>query len=217
VKRHAEGALKRGIAFVYYRLLQRLTDVDIPADTGDFCLMDRRVVDLLNQMPERNRYLRGLRAWLGFRQTAVPFERPPRYAGEPKYTFWKSLALGINGIVSFSKVPLRIATYLGLVASGFSVVLIAWAVYQRLVGGDTVRGWASTLVVVLLLGGAQLLMIGVVGEYLSRIYDEVKQRPMYVIGTVRGFDGQSAGRDAYVTSDVPRPGALTGSDTSFER
>jgi polyisoprenyl-phosphate glycosyltransferase len=198
VKRRAESAFKRGVAFAYYRLLQRLTDVEIPADTGDFCLMDRRVVDLLNRMPERNRYLRGLRAWLGFRQTAVPFERPPRYAGEPKYTFWKSLALGINGIVSFSKVPLRVATYLGLIASAISLVLTGWAVYQRVIGGATVRGWASTLVVILLLGGAQLLMIGVVGEYLSRIYDEVKQRPMYVIAQLRGFDTG----DDYVTTDA---------------
>jgi dolichol-phosphate mannosyltransferase len=212
VKRHAEGVFKRGVAFIYYRLLQRLTDVDIPADTGDFCLMDRRVVDLLNRMPERNRYLRGLRAWLGFRQTAVQFERPPRYAGEPKYTFWKSLALGVNGIVAFSKVPLRLATYLGVVASATSIVLAAWAFYQRLVGGDTVRGWASTLVVILLLGGAQLLMIGVVGEYLSRIYDEVKQRPMYVIGELRGFDGP----DDYVSSTAA---SATGarSEPSFDR
>jgi dolichol-phosphate mannosyltransferase len=188
VKRHAEGPLKRGIAYVYYRLLRRLTDVDIPTDTGDFCLMDRRVVDMLNRMPERNRYLRGLRAWLGFRQTAVEFERPPRYAGEPKYTFWKSLGLGVNGIVGFSKVPLRFATYLGIVVSAFSVVLAAWATYQRIVGGDTVRGWASTVVIMLFLGGVQLLMIGIVGEYLSRIYDEVKQRPLYVISGLRGFD-----------------------------
>ena len=190
VKRHAEGVLKRAIAFTYYRILRRLTDVDIPTDTGDFCLMDRRVVDLLNKMPERNRYLRGLRAWLGFRQTAVQFERPPRFAGEPKYTFWKSLALGVNGIVSFSKMPLRFATYLGMIASALSIVVTGWAFYQRLIGGDTVRGWASTLVVILMLGGVQLLMIGVVGEYLSRIYDEVKQRPMYVIGELRGFEDE---------------------------
>ena len=188
VKRHGEGPLKRAIAFAYYRLLRRMTDVDMPADTGDFCLMDRRVVDLLNRMPERNRYLRGLRAWLGFRQASVAFERPPRQAGEPKYTFWKSLALGVNGVVGFSKVPLRFATYLGLVVSAVSAVLTVWAFYQRLVGGDTVRGWASTMVVMLMLGGVQLLMIGVVGEYLSRIYDEVKQRPMFVIDEVRGFD-----------------------------
>jgi len=211
VKRHAEGPLKRGIAFMYYRLLQRLTDVTIPADTGDFCLMDRRVVELLNKMPERNRYLRGLRAWLGFRQTAVPFERPPRYAGEPKYTFWKSLALGINGIVAFSKVPLRFATWLGLTASGLSVALTVWAVYQRLVGGDTVRGWASTLVVILMLGGVQLLMIGIVGEYLSRIYDEVKQRPMYVIGELRGFGAPGD----YVSSDASRSAAAL-SEPSFD-
>ena len=213
VKRHAEGPLKRGIAYVYYRVLQRLTDVTIPADTGDFCLMDRRVVDLLNRMPERNRYLRGLRAWLGFRQTAVKFERPPRYAGEPKYTFWKSFALGINGIVAFSKVPLRFATYLGMLASALSIVLTLWAVYQRLIGGDTVRGWASTLVVILLLGGAQLLMIGVVGEYLSRIYDEVKQRPMYVIGELRGFDRPTD----YVSSETARSNAVARSEPSFDR
>ena len=213
IKRHAEGPLKRGIAFAYYRLLQRLTDVDIPADTGDFCLMDRRVVDLLNRMPERNRYLRGLRAWLGFRQTAVQFERPPRYAGEPKYTFWKSLALGINGIVGFSKVPLRFATYLGMLVSAVSLVLTVWAVYQRLVGADTVRGWASTLVVILLLGGVQLLMIGVVGEYLSRIYDEVKQRPMYVIGDLRGFDEPTD----YVSTAPPRAPATEVSDPSMHR
>ena len=213
IKRHAEGALKRGIAFAYYRLLQRLTDVDIPADTGDFCLMDRRVVDLLNRMPERNRYLRGLRAWLGFKQTAVQFERPPRYAGEPKYTFWKSLALGINGIVGFSKVPLRFATYLGMLVSAVSLVLTGWAVYQRFVGADTVRGWASTLVVILLLGGVQLLMIGVVGEYLSRIYDEVKQRPMYVIGDLRGFDDSTD----YVSTEQARMPAAEVSDPSMHR
>jgi len=188
VKRHGEGPLKRAFAFAYYRLLRRMTDVDIPADTSDFCLMDRRVVDLLNQLPERNRFLRGLRAWLGFRQISVPFERPPRHAGEPKYTFWKSLALGVNGVVAFSKVPLRFATYLGLTVSMGSAVLAAWAFYQRLAGRDTVRGWASTMVVMLFLGGVQLLMIGVVGEYLSRIYDEVKQRPLYIISDLRGFD-----------------------------
>jgi dolichol-phosphate mannosyltransferase len=216
VKRHAEGVLKRGIAFAYYRLLQHLTDVDIPADTGDFCLMDRRVVDLLNRMPERNRYLRGLRAWLGFRQTAVQFERPPRVAGEPKYTFFKSLGLGINGIVAFSRVPLRIATYLGITASAVSIVLTLWAVYQRLVGNDTVRGWASTLVVVLLLGGVQLLMIGILGEYLSRIYDEVKQRPMYVIGELRGFEESRAHPD-YLAHNAPRDVADPHPQPSFDR
>ena len=215
IKRHAEGVVKRAIAFAYYRLLQRLTDVDIPADTGDFCLMDRRVVDLLNRMPERNRYLRGMRAWLGFRQIAVPFERPPRVAGEPKYTFLKSLGLGINGIVGFSRVPLRIATYLGLAASAFSILLTIWAVYQRFVGNDAVRGWASTLVVILLLGGAQLLMIGIVGEYLSRIYDEVKQRPMYVIGDLRGFEG--AGPHDYLTQSASRAAAATSPEPALDQ
>jgi len=134
-----------------------------------------------------------------------------RVAGGAKYTFWKSLALGVNGIVGFSKVPLRFATYLGMIISAVSLVLAGWAVYQRLVGAETVRGWASTLVVILLLGGVQLLMIGVVGEYLSRIYDEVKQRPMYVIGELRGFDesadyfSRDATRDASMAAARSEP------------
>jgi polyisoprenyl-phosphate glycosyltransferase len=184
VKRHQETWFKRAMAFAYYRLLQRLTDVEIPSDTGDFCLMDRKVVDLLNSMPERNRYIRGLRAWIGFRQIAIPFERPPRFAGEVKYTFWKSLGLAVNGIVSFSKVPLRLATYLGLFVSAASFLLAIYFIIEKLRGELPVRGWASTVVIILFLGGIQLLTIGVVGEYLSRIYDEVKKRPMYVVSDV---------------------------------
>jgi glycosyltransferase involved in cell wall biosynthesis len=184
VKRHRETWFKRSMAFAYYRLLQRLTDVEIPSDTGDFCLMDRKVVDLLNSMPERNRYIRGLRAWIGFRQIAIPFERPPRFAGEVKYTFWKSLGLAVNGIVSFSKVPLRLATYLGLFVSAASFLLGIYFIVEKLRGELPVRGWASTVVIILFLGGIQLLTIGVVGEYLSRIYDEVKKRPMYVVSDV---------------------------------
>jgi polyisoprenyl-phosphate glycosyltransferase len=111
-------------AYIFYRLLKQLADVDIPTDTGDFCLMDRKVVDALNSMPERNRYIRGLRAWVGFRQTVLPFEREARYAGEVKYTFRKSLGLAINGLVSFSKVPLRLATYTGLLAAAIALVMV---------------------------------------------------------------------------------------------
>ncbi len=118
-KRKKESWFKRLTAYVFYRLLRQLADVDIPADTGDFCLMDRQVVDVLNSMPERNRYIRGLRAWIGFRQTAVKFERDPRFAGEVKYTFKKSLALAINSLVSFSKIPLRLSTYLGFAAKSY--------------------------------------------------------------------------------------------------
>lgn len=188
-KREREGLAKRGAAFLFYRTLRKITRFEIPADTGDFCLMDRTVVDLLNSMPERNRYVRGLRAWVGFRQTAVPFDRPPRFAGEPKYTFGGSFGLAVNGILALSKFPLRVATYFGLAVSIASFVLGAWYVVQRLSGrADLVRGWASTVVIVLFLGGVQLLTIGIIGEYLSRIYDEVKQRPLYVVRGRSGFE-----------------------------
>ncbi len=130
-QRHREGWFKRFTAYVFYRLLRKLADVDIPTDTGDFCLMDRRVIDILNAMPERNRYLRGLRSWIGFRQTAIPFEREPRFAGEVKYTFRKSFGLAVNGLVSFSKVPLRISTYLGLFAAAIAVLMAILVVYWR--------------------------------------------------------------------------------------
>jgi dolichol-phosphate mannosyltransferase len=185
-RRH-ESALKRGLAYSFYRVLTRLSDVRIPEDTGDFCLMDRVIVDHLNAMPERNRYMRGLRAWLGFRQTAVMFARPPRAAGEPKYTFRKSLSLALSAILGFSKVPLRLGTYLGFVVSGLSFLLALAFIGMRLAGMDVVRGWASTIVLVLFLGGVQLLTLGIIGEYLSRIYDEVKQRPFFVIRRADGF------------------------------
>lgn len=181
VSREREGPLKRGLAWLYYRVLRAVAPVDIPTDTGDFCLMDRKVVDQLIALPERNRYIRGLRAWVGFRQTSVQFERAPRFAGEPKYTFRKSLSLGVNGIISFSKAPLRIATWLGLLVSLMSFVLVVVFVIEKLTRGFEIRGWASTVVIILFLGGVQLLTIGIIGEYLSRIYDEVKQRPLYVV------------------------------------
>jgi dolichol-phosphate mannosyltransferase len=168
-----------------------MTDVDLPTDTGDFCLMDRVVVDLLNRMPERNRYIRGLRAWVGFRQTAVPFERAQRFAGDVKYTFRKSFGLALNGIFSLSKAPLRAATWLGVTISAFSFVMALWALYVRLTGGYTVPGWASIMVIMLFLGGVQLLTIGVIGEYLGRVYDEVKQRPLYVVARVSEAESSS--------------------------
>jgi dolichol-phosphate mannosyltransferase len=180
--RERESVVKRAAAHAFYRVLRRLARPEIPPDTGDFCLMDRRVVDLLNSMPERNRYIRGLRAWVGFRQTAVDFVRPGRFAGEPKYTFRKSLALAINGVVSLSKAPLRIATYMGLIVSFSSFCLaLVFIVEKFTMGSVVVRGWASTVVIVLFLGGVQLLTVGIIGEYISRIYDEVKQRPLFIV------------------------------------
>lgn len=181
--RKRESPVKRLSAFGFHRLLQRIVGFDIPADTGDFCVMDRAVVDLLNAMPERNRYVRGLRAWVGFRQTAVPFDRPPRFAGESKYTLGGLFRLALDGILALSKLPLRLATYLGFAISGISFVAAVLFVVERLAGRAMVQGWASTVVIILFLGGVQLLTIGIIGEYLGRIYDEVKQRPLYIVAS----------------------------------
>jgi dolichol-phosphate mannosyltransferase len=187
-QRRQEGWFKRLTAFVFYRLLQRLADVDIPTDTGDFCLMDRRVVDILNAMPERNRYLRGLRSWIGFRQTAVLFDRDPRFAGDVKYTFHKSFGLAINGLVSFSKVPLRLSTYLGLFAAAVAIVMAVLVIYWRVFFPHSpLTGYAVIAVAIFFLGAVQLFSIGILGEYVGRIYEEVKNRPLYTLAEVAGF------------------------------
>jgi dolichol-phosphate mannosyltransferase len=187
--RRREGLIKRALAYVFYRILRLVTDVDIPSDTGDFCLMDRRVVDILNKLPERGRYLRGLRAWVGFRQTEVQFQRDPRFAGEVKYTFWKSFSLAVNGLISFSRVPLRIASYVGLVVGGFALgmilLVIYWRIFQR---PAPLIGYTAITAAILFLGAVQLLCLGILGEYLGRIYDEVKGRPLYTLKEVGGID-----------------------------
>jgi dolichol-phosphate mannosyltransferase len=188
-KRQQESWFKKFSAYIFYRLLQRLADVDIPADTGDFCLMDRCVVDLLNRMPERNRYVRGLRAWVGFEQTAVQFQRDPRFAGEVKYTFKKSLALAINSLVSFSKIPLRLSTYLGLFAAFISLLMAVMVLYWRLQQPDSrLTGLATILMATFFLGSVQLISIGILGEYIGRIYEEVKGRPIYTIAELAGLE-----------------------------
>ncbi|MDB9418667.1 glycosyltransferase family 2 protein [Microcystis aeruginosa] len=188
-KRKKESWFKRLTAYVFYRLLRRLADVDIPADTGDFCLMDRQVVEVLNSMPERNRYIRGLRAWIGFRQTAVKFERDPRFAGEVKYTFKKSLALAINSLVSFSRIPLRLATYLGLFSALIALLMALLVLYWRLQQPESpVTGLATILIAVFFLGSVQLISIGILGEYIGRIYEEVKGRPAYTIAEIAGLE-----------------------------
>jgi dolichol-phosphate mannosyltransferase len=169
--------------------LQQLADVNIPTDTGDFCLMDRRVIDLLNSMPEQNRYIRGLRSWVGFRQTAIQFERDPRFAGEVKYTFRKSFTLAVNSLVSFSKVPLRLSTYLGLfsafLAALMALLVLYWRLYQP---HSPLTGFAAIMIAILFLGSVQLVCIGILGEYIGRIYEEVKGRPLYTLAEVSGFE-----------------------------
>jgi dolichol-phosphate mannosyltransferase len=187
-KRLRESWFKRLPAYVFYRLMRRLADVEIPVDTGDFCLMDRQVVDVLNTMPERNRYIRGLRSWVGLQQTSVYFEREPRFAGEVKYTFRKSLSLAVNSLVSFSKLPLRLSTYVGLVAAVAAVLMAVLVLYWRIVAPTSpLTGFASIMIAIFFLGAVQLVSIGILGEYVGRIYEEVKGRPLYVLSEVAGF------------------------------
>ena len=187
-QRQKESWFKRFTAYVFYRLLKQLADVDIPTDTGDFCLMDRQVVDVLNSMPERDRYIRGMRSWIGFQQTAVYFERHPRFAGEVKYTFSKSLSLAINGLVSFSKVPLRISTYVGLLAAVAAIFMGLLVIYWRIfVPQSPLTGFTIILVAIFFLGAVQLVSIGILGEYIGRIYEEVKGRPLYTLSESGGF------------------------------
>ncbi|MDZ7957119.1 MAG: glycosyltransferase family 2 protein [Aulosira sp. DedQUE10] len=188
IQRRKEGWFKRFTAYAFYRILKHLADVDIPTDSGDFCLLDRKVVDVLNSMPERNRYIRGLRAWVGFNQIAIKFDRDPRFAGDVKYTFRKSLALAINGLVSFSKVPLRLSTYMGFLAALVSLLMSVLVLYWRLIEPHSpLTGMAIILMAIFFLGAVQLFSIGILGEYIGRIYEEVKERPLYTLAEVAGF------------------------------
>ena len=175
-----EGWIKRGAYHLFYRLLHRLARIEIPLDAGDFCVMKRRVVVAINNLPERNRFLRGLRSWVGFRQVGVPYPRAERAEGIPKYTWGKLLRLSLDGFVSFSDTPLRMASYLGFLVSLGSFIGIGAVLYFRLFTTLSIPGFASVAILILFLGGIQLLAIGVVGEYLGRIFDEVKQRPLYL-------------------------------------
>ncbi len=184
VKRHGETAFKRGTAALFYRLLGSMVDTHIPRDTGDFRLMTRRVVDQLNAMPERYRFIRGLVSFVGFSQVAFPYERDARFAGETNYPLRKMIALAVDAVTSFSTVPLRFASHLGMLfglAGLVSLVGIVWV----WMGGGTVEGWASLAALILIMGSVQLLVLGVFGEYLGRMYMEAKVRPLFIIAEVR--------------------------------
>ena len=203
LKRKQEGWFKRFSAYLFYRLLKRLADVNIPADTGDFCLMDRRVVNVLNAMPENNRYIRGLRAWIGFRQTAVKFERDPRFAGEVKYTFRKSFSLALNSLIAFSRVPLRLSTYLGLLSAAaallMALLVLYWRLYQQ---NSPITGLATIMIAIFFLGSVQLVCLGILGEYIGRIYEEVKGRPLYTVAEIGGFKDSTIYHRTYQQSLV---------------
>jgi len=180
-RRNEDTFAKRTLAYFFYRLLQTIANIDIPLDSGDFSLLDKKVTDLLKRLPEKNRYLRGLRSWLGFKQVAVEFDRPERFAGSAKYNFRRSASLAINGIVSFSTFPLRLAVFTGFFSCGVAALLLIYAFGSFFFEVTIARGWTSLVVVVLTIGGVQLILLGSIGEYIGRIYDEVKQRPNYVV------------------------------------
>jgi dolichol-phosphate mannosyltransferase len=187
-ERKGESWFKLFTAKAFYRLIFRITDVEIPLDTGDFRLMDRKVVEAMKQMKEKHRFIRGMTSWVGFKQTGVEYVRQERFAGETKYPIRKMLKFAMNAITGFSYLPLQLATYLGFIIAGLSAVGVIAVVIARLSGSQAFFGQATTLIMVLFLGGVQLISLGIIGEYLGRIYDEVKGRPMYVVNEAVGFD-----------------------------
>jgi dolichol-phosphate mannosyltransferase len=180
-KREGESWFKLFTAAAFYRLIQRITDVDLPMDTGDFRLLDHKVVEVMNQMREKHRFLRGMSVWVGFKQTGVEYERAERFAGETKYLLKKMFRLASDAITGFSYFPLQIATYLGIFAAGTGILAILVMIVLRLTGSQLFYGQATTLIAVLFLGGVQLISIGMLGEYIGRLYDEAKGRPLYIV------------------------------------
>lgn len=185
-----EGPILRACFAAFYRILRRASSIDLPLDSGDFCLMDRRVVDAVRDLPESNRFLRGLRGWVGFRQVGVPYERAARLTGDTKYSVRSRVRFAVDGLLAFSDVPLRLASVAGFVTMLAALLYFLVAVGTYLVGGEVVKGWTSTILVQLVLGGVQLMILGVVGEYLTRIYQEGKRRPAYVLRATHGLGGQ---------------------------
>ncbi len=179
-EREGETWFKEFTASLFYRIIYRITDVDIPLDTGDFRLLDRKVVDVMGQMRERHRFLRGMSVWVGFKQTGVEYKRAARFAGETKYPLNKMIKFATDAITSFSYFPLQLAMYLGFVSAGISILVIPIVIFMRLAGSQAFFGQASTLIAVLFLGGVQLISLGILGEYVGRLYDEAKGRPLYI-------------------------------------
>lgn len=195
LRREGETLFKRLSANLFYRLLEKMTEVDIPRDVGDFRLVGRKALDTFRGMPEQDRFVRGMFGWMGFRQTAVPFERAARAAGETKYPLWKMLRLAMNGIVSFSDKPLRLALWAGLAVSGMAALFGVFAILSWLFRSGVMAGWTSTVLIVSFLSGINLFVTGIIGLYVGRIHAEVKRRPLYVVDRLTGFGSdQRAGR-----------------------
>jgi glycosyltransferase involved in cell wall biosynthesis len=210
--REGETRLKLLSAKAFYRLLNRLSETQIPLDSGDFRLMDRAVVEALRSMPERDRFVRGMVAWAGFRQIAVPYRRAPRFAGRSKYPLLAMVRFALDGVTSFSRAPLRAVTWMGLVVLGLALAAIAYALVMGLFTDMSVTGWMAVFMAVLFIGGAQLISLGVIGEYVGRIYGEAKRRPLYVVQEALGFDRSidtGVERAALDFGFTPVPGDVT--------
>ena len=201
LEREGEGWLKRSTAHAFYRVIGRLSKTPIPADTGDFRLLSPRALDALRQLRERHRFMKGLFGWVGFNRTAIPYHREPRIAGDSKFNFWRLWNLALEGITSFSTAPLRLATYLGLLTALVAFAYALWVVGKALVWGDPVQGWPTMMAVILFLGGVQLIALGLIGEYLGRLYEESKQRPLYVVDAWLPDSGVSSGQVHVVEGD----------------
>lgn len=196
IRRDGEGWLKRASAATFYRVIGRLSHTPIPADTGDFRLLSPRALVALRQLREHNRFMKGLFGWVGFRQLSVPYRREPRLSGRSKFTLWRLWNFALEGITSFSTAPLRAATYLGLLTAAFALAFGVWVVAKAALFGDPVAGWPTMMAVILLLGGVQLVALGMIGEYLGRLYDEAKHRPLYFVDARAGAAGVSCGHQS---------------------
>lgn len=188
IEREGETWLKKWTAHMFYRVIGKLTRFNIPKDTGDFRIMDKKVVEALKQLREQHRFMKGLFSWVGFKQTSFPYRREPRYAGKTKFNYWKLWNFALEGITSFSFAPLQFATYFGFFVSFIAFIYGIYILIKTLVFGNPVPSYSSLMVVLLFLGGVQILTLGIIGEYIGRIYDESKRRPLYIVRDAVGFD-----------------------------
>lgn len=186
-RRDGDGRIKKWTALGFYRLFNRLTEVEMPVNAGDYRLMDRRVVDVIKQFPERNRFMKGIFAWVGFRQVSVMYDRPPRRTGESRWNYWRLWNFALDGITGFSTLPLRWCGYVGFAVALFAMCYALFLFFRTLIYGVDLPGYASIMVVMLFLGGIQMLTLGILGEYIGRLYMETKQRPIYIVSEAEGF------------------------------
>ncbi len=195
IQRAGEGWIRRSSAHAFYRVIGRLSKTPIPADTGDFRLLSPRALAALGQLRERHRFMKGLFGWVGFNRVAIPYERDARVAGASKFNLWRLWNFALEGITSFSTAPLRLATYMGLATAAAAFAYGVWIIVKAFIWSDPVAGWPTMMAVILFLGGIQLIALGLIGEYLGRLYDEAKQRPLYLVDAWHPATGVSSGHD----------------------